>query len=83
MSSRDILIAEFTVRIFTGCRVDWDGADEFLWWILHRKLVSCNKADADKIAQFGILRAARGRPKPSNKNRPRITRPGRLKTLLS
>jgi hypothetical protein len=69
MPHRNTLLTEFTVRVFADGQVDWDGADEFLWCILHEKAPRRLGKIADKIARFGIRRAVRGRPKSTNKKR--------------
>lgn len=34
---RRMIVTEFVVSVYADGRIEWDGIDGFLWWLMHRK----------------------------------------------
>jgi hypothetical protein len=56
----DVVVTEFAVRVYAD-RIDWDGLDAFLWWLIHRRPREGFLTDARTIKR---RRAGRVCPNP-------------------
>ncbi|MFA6433727.1 MAG: hypothetical protein WCW52_03445 [Elusimicrobiales bacterium] len=34
---RRMIVTEFVVSVYADGRIDWDGIDCFMWWLMHQK----------------------------------------------
>lgn len=57
MRNRDPIITEFAVQVRESGRITWDGLDEFIWWLLHRKPPEGLESYAKKIQFIEIKKA--------------------------
>jgi hypothetical protein len=60
MPKRDLILAEFCVRVFTSGKIDWDGVDQLVWRRLHQ-VPKDLRADNRAILVLGSRRPRRGK----------------------